>query len=66
MPYEIWVDEDWYLREYHDVSQAVRANIFPSGQDHFVELGYREGRHPYPNFVLRLEEISEGKATRAR
>ena len=40
------VDENWYLREYPDVDEAVRAGIFKSAKHHFVQNEYFEGRRP--------------------
>ena len=40
------VDEAWYLREYPDVQEAVKAGIFKSAKHHFLENGYFEGRKP--------------------
>jgi hypothetical protein len=54
MPYAIDVDEEWYLTEYEDIARAVQSRTFTSGQSHFDQLGYREGRIPYPYFRLRL------------
>lgn len=40
------VDENWYLREYPDVEEAVKAGTFKSAKHHFVQNGYFEGRRP--------------------
>lgn len=40
------VDEDWYLREYPDVEEAIRSGVFKSARHHFIENGYLEGRKP--------------------
>ena len=42
------VDEEWYLREYPDVQEAVKSGIFKSAKHHFMENGYFEGRKPGP------------------
>jgi hypothetical protein len=42
----VTVDENWYLREYPDVHEAVRAGLFKSAKHHFVQNGYFEGRKP--------------------
>jgi hypothetical protein len=39
-------NEQWYLSRYSDVAEAVAAGVFKSGQHHFIEVGYFEGRHP--------------------
>jgi hypothetical protein len=39
-------DEKWYLTRYPDVASAVTTGIFKSGQHHFIEVGYFEGRRP--------------------
>lgn len=39
-------DEDWYLRQYPDVKEAVANGVFRSAKQHFVESGYFEGRRP--------------------
>jgi hypothetical protein len=53
MPYLIEVDERWYLEAYSDVADAVTKGVFESGQAHFVEVGFREGRFPFSGFRLR-------------
>ncbi|HWB51012.1 MAG TPA: hypothetical protein VG651_18020 [Stellaceae bacterium] len=40
------VDEAWYLSQYPDVEEAVKAGIFKSGKHHFLQNGYLEGRRP--------------------
>jgi len=37
-------DETWYLSKYTDVAEAVKAGTFNSGRQHFIEVGYFEGR----------------------
>ena len=39
-------DEKWYLTRYPDVASAVTTGIFKSGRQHFIEVGYFEGRRP--------------------
>jgi hypothetical protein len=41
------VDEAWYLREYPDVADAIKAGEFKSAKHHFIENGYFEGRRPH-------------------
>jgi hypothetical protein len=38
------IDEDWYLKQYPDVADAVRKGTFRSARHHFIEEGYFEGR----------------------
>jgi hypothetical protein len=47
----VQVDEDWYLKQYPDVREAVAKGIFRSAKHHFVESGYFEGRKPARVFV---------------
>jgi hypothetical protein len=42
----IRVDEEWYLARYTDVREAVRRGTVTSGQEHYVQCGYYEGRMP--------------------
>ena len=42
------VDEEWYLRTYEDIAEAVRSGAISSARHHFVEDGYFEGRLPFP------------------
>jgi hypothetical protein len=44
----IEVDEEWYLKEYEDIAQAVNAGSIASAKQHFVDDGYFEGRRPVP------------------
>ena len=54
-PYHISVDPDWYIEQNPDVREAVGNKTFESVQTHFERNGFREGRHPYPNFALRMK-----------
>jgi hypothetical protein len=40
------VDEEWYLKKYPDVAEAVAGGRYRSAKHHFVEEGYFEGRRP--------------------
>lgn len=40
------VDENWYLKTYPDVEEAIKVGTFRSAKHHFVEEGYFEGRRP--------------------
>jgi hypothetical protein len=42
----VYVDEDWYERQYPDVRDAIADGIFRSAKHHFIESGYFEGRRP--------------------
>jgi hypothetical protein len=60
------VDEDWYMRTYEDIAQAVRAGIVRSARDHFVNDGYFEGRMPFPIkvdeawYLEKYPDVAEG------
>lgn len=43
----VTVDEQWYLKQYPDIAQAVRDGVVPSGRAHFISDGYFEGRLPF-------------------
>jgi hypothetical protein len=45
------VDEEWYLKEYEDIAEAVRNGTIESAGQHFVDDGYFEGRRPFPMVV---------------
>lgn len=47
------VDEEWYLRTYEDIANAIREGAIETAQQHFVEDGYFEGRLPFP---IRVDE----------
>ena len=49
----IEVDEEWYLNQYPDVAEAVRAGTFASAKEHFLNNGYFEGRLP---FLIKIDE----------
>jgi hypothetical protein len=48
MPYQIWIDETWYLATHADVAKTVADGTYATAQDHFDGPGYAEGRAPYP------------------
>jgi hypothetical protein len=60
------VDEEWYLREYEDIRQAVEEGRVASGKQHFVTDGYFEGRVPFPMavdeawYLERYPDVVEG------
>jgi hypothetical protein len=39
-------DEKWYLKQYPDVAEAVERGDVSSGREHYIYLGYFEGRLP--------------------
>jgi hypothetical protein len=41
------IDEEWYLQTYEDVREGIREGAIRSAADHFVYLGYFEGRLPF-------------------
>ena len=47
----IEVDEDWYVRTYEDIGEAIKQGIVQSARHHFVEDGYFEGRRPFAILV---------------
>jgi hypothetical protein len=49
----IEVDEEWYLRQYPDVAEAIRNGVVSSAKDHFLNDGYFEGRIP---FLIKVDE----------
>jgi len=49
----IEVDEEWYLRQYPDVAEAIRKKIVNSAKEHFLNDGYFEGRIP---FLIKIDE----------
>ena len=49
---EFEFDEDWYLERYPDVRAAVRAELLPSGREHYRLHGRAEGRQPAPVLAL--------------
>ena len=44
----IEVSQDWYLKEYQDIAQAIANGTVASAKQHFVDDGYFEGRRPFP------------------
>jgi hypothetical protein len=58
MSYPIEVDETRHLQAYPDVGKALQKRAFGSGQAHFREFGFREGRYHYTGFALRSDSAS--------
>jgi hypothetical protein len=59
-------DETWYLEKYPDVAEAVKAGSFESGRQHFINVGYFEGRRPRSFdvdekwYVAQYPDVAEG------
>jgi len=43
---DVNVDEDWYRNRYGDVSEAINDGKLSSAREHYVSVGYFEGRLP--------------------
>ena len=43
---QVRVDEDWYRAAYQDVADAIASGDVASGRDHYIAVGYFEGRFP--------------------
>lgn len=52
-------NEEYYLRAYSDVAEAVRNGTYASGYDHFVRFGQAEGRKAAPS----IDELVVSKNT---
>jgi len=37
---KIFVDEDWYLTAYPDVSAAIKRDVVPTAKAHYCQYGY--------------------------
>jgi hypothetical protein len=59
-------DDAWYLSKYPDVAEAVKAGAYKSGREHFIEVGYFEGRRPQAFevdekwYVAAYPDVAEG------
>lgn len=42
------VNEEWYLRQYPDVANAIKEGGAKSAKQHYVDNGYFENRMPFP------------------
>lgn len=42
------VDENWYVRQYPDVAEAIAEGAIRSARQHYIDNGYFEGRLPFP------------------
>ena len=43
---QVKVDEAWYCASYQDVADAIAGGELASGRDHYIAVGYFEGRFP--------------------
>ena len=48
----IEVDEEWYLAQHKDVTEAVRKGLVKSGRNHYMRFGFYEHRLPFRIHVL--------------
>jgi hypothetical protein len=48
LPFEITVDEDWYISRYEHVRNGIALGRATSAKDHFLRIGYGEGCRPVP------------------
>jgi len=53
-------DEEWYLRRYPGIADAVREGRCKSGLDHYIKHGRAEGRIPVPPFPKELFDRHNG------
>jgi hypothetical protein len=64
----VHVDETWYLSKYPDIADALAAGDVKSARQHFVDLGYFEGRLPCPLdvdeawYLAQYPDVAEGIA----
>jgi hypothetical protein len=49
----IRLDEDWYLKQYPDVRDAIDRGEFSSASEHYTKVGYFEHRMPH---AIEVEE----------
>jgi len=47
MPFQIEVDEKYYLARYPELVESIQKEVIADGQQHFDENGYLEGRRPF-------------------
>jgi hypothetical protein len=48
LPFDIAVDEEWYVSRYDHVRIGLERGIAASATDHFTRVGYNEGCRPTP------------------
>lgn len=62
------VDEDWYLKQYPHLAEALKAGDIKSARNHFVHSGYFEGRLPCEPeldekwYLTEYPDVAEGIA----
>ncbi len=62
------LDQALYLERYPDVAAAVDAGQYASPRQHFLEVGYFEGRHAWPSkvnedwYVKTYTDVGQGIA----
>jgi hypothetical protein len=52
-------DQDWYLKCYPDVGEAIQKKIVPDAREHYVTYGYFENRLPYEILVNESWYLSQ-------
>ena len=57
----IEVDEQWYLKRYPDIAEAIEQGVVESARLHFVNDGYFEGRLPFPINVDERYYLAQNK-----
>lgn len=45
------IDQAYYVRTYPDVARAVAEGLYASPREHFLNIGYFEGRKAWPSTV---------------
>jgi hypothetical protein len=58
------VDAEWYCRAYPAASEMIRSGRFASASDHYVQVGYFEGKLPFEITVDEDWYISRYKHVR--
>jgi GT2 family glycosyltransferase len=59
-----WFDETLYLAIHEDVHHMLRSGRFKVGLEHYLTLGFAEGRVPHPHFIAQL--VNRGGALRSQ
>jgi GT2 family glycosyltransferase/glycosyltransferase involved in cell wall biosynthesis len=57
-----WFDETFYLSVYEDAHELKRREMIRSGLEHFLVLGFSEGRIPHPAMLERVARASAESA----
>lgn len=61
----IYVDAEWYVKNYPDIAQAISDGVVDSASDHYVLFGYYEHRMPYeievdqPWYLRQYSDVEE-------